>query len=1755
MDATVKRYTQAETQLAQILLTELLAHQFCFPVQWIDTQDAILRDFLTERLVEIGPAEILINMAKKSINAGGFGATDIAAGLRRELLSYAKNADSIYFRHQEAEAETKDIAGHDAKTQVANSTHTTAAVTPNVPVASEAASPSTPPKPVEAVAQEVQQQPVSLFDTPTTSLDILTALVAVALKKPSSEIATDQSIKGLCGGRSTLQNEIIGDLVKEFGSLPDQPEDMPISSLSGILTDLGQGNKLGPGMLGLVSKLASTKMPAGTSTATFRQYLENRWRFQTGLQDRVLVRAIFHQPGTRLASEKDVHSFLDDMAKGVLHDLGVAPSALSPGAAQQENPAAAVAVSSGELDAIRGEQRGRDRAFLQVYAKQQSVDLDSGTIERQKARGIIDSLQGKLDDWSAEHGSFYEQGIAPVFDAKKARRYDSYWNWAVQDLLELFSQAMLSPSLTPQQQEGLDTRINEALVRLPTRATPQLLDVVHYLIRTLNKAPDTPHIALVKQWLQDLRGRCASASGKKPAPFRHTVISTVPILEMDAEGNTAVSLVPRLTRSAGTSTTAATPPNQEQDPSGCEAGSSNSTLSDSSRSESSAPEDVFSGAPTGTQSAVRSPFSSVYREPFVVPAAGEQPSDGSYSDTSGLRWTPELQTKGRNGWYRNDDLTNGYLQWFQRASSEGISLRDKCILLTGAGKGSIGAEIVSLTLAAGARLLVTTSSYSKSTVDFYQDLYRRHGASGSELVVVPFNGASHQDTLRLVGYIYDDESRGGLGWDLDHVIPFAALGEPGRAIDGIDDRSEVAHRVMLTNLVRLLGAVKSSKARRRIETHPTHVLLPLSPNHGIFGADGLYAESKMGLEALVNKWWSQGWRDYLTVCGVVIGWTRGTELMGTNDVLATGIERELGIRTFSAHEMAWHVVGLLDAGVAAFCDLEPLMADLSGELSRFTNLKPALDQIQEDINTASEIKRLVFKERALEREGADADAAVDADAATSKPKVSRKARIHVEAVNLPEYEDIRSLPAELQGMVDLEQVAVIVGFGETGPYGSTRTRWEAECSGTFSIDGCLELAWIMGLVKYHNGPLRGKHYCGWIETETKEPISDVHVKAKYESYILDHTGIRVVERQEHDLASPDHEQTLHEVAVNEALEPIEVSPETADDLKREHGDKVFIDASAGGDGGQVFVTFRPGTILYIPKAARFRHGVGVQMPTGWDPRVYGIPDDVIHQVDPVTLYALVSTVEAFLSAGITDPYELYEHIHVSELGNAVGASLGGLKSLHEMFKRRYLDRQVQKDILAETFVNTTAAWLNMLLCGSSGPIRTPVGACATSLESLDTGYDLILGGKAKAVLVGGTDSLERDIAQEFANMQATIDADRDSAAGRTPGEASRPTTSTRNGFVEGEGCGIQLMTTARLAVDMGLPIRAVIALTHTASDKIGRSVPAPGKGILTIAAEERGRFPSPLLDLKYRRRQLDRRLNQIQERRALDLEWLETRLAASPSSSGSGNGATSGGGRDQLGSPSLGGEDEESTSTPTEAEIAEHYRNQIEEDAQRSIKEAKGRYGNNFWRRETSISPLRGSLAVWGLTIDDLDVASLHGTSTKKNDTNETAVIQSQLEWLGRTKGNVLPCVLQKSLLGHGKGAAGAFALNGCIQMLATGIIPGNRNADNIDAELRDRDLLFFPSRTYKNAADLKAFSVTSFGFGQKGAQVVGVNPRYLFATLSEQEYETYRARVRGRERSATKALQEGIYGGSLVKVKEASVYEDKDLERSLLSR
>jgi hypothetical protein len=117
----------------------------------------------------------------------------------------------------------------------------------------------------------------------------------------------------------------------------------------------------------------------------------------------------------------------------------------------------------------------------------------------------------------------------------------------------------------------------------------------------------------------------------------------------------------------------------------------------------------------------------------------------------------------------------------------------------------------------------------------------------------------------LVDYICTN-----LGLDLDYI--FAGVPENGREIDGLDDKSELAHRIMLVNLLRVLGAVKTKKASRRFVTRPTQVILPLSPNHGLFGNDGLYSESKISLETLFQRWSSESWGEYLCLAGAVIGY-------------------------------------------------------------------------------------------------------------------------------------------------------------------------------------------------------------------------------------------------------------------------------------------------------------------------------------------------------------------------------------------------------------------------------------------------------------------------------------------------------------------------------------------------------------------------------------------------------------------------------------------------------------------------------------------------------------------------------------------------------------------------------------------------------------------------------------------------------------------------------------------------------------------
>jgi phosphopantetheine--protein transferase-like protein len=191
---------------------------------------------------------------------------------------------------------------------------------------------------------------------------------------------------------------------------------------------------------------------------------------------------------------------------------------------------------------------------------------------------------------------------------------------------------------------------------------------------------------------------------------------------------------------------------------------------------------------------------------------------------------------------------------------------------------------------------------------------------------------------------------------------------------------------------------------------------------------------------------------------------------------------------------------------------------------------------------------------------------------------------------------------------------------------------------------------------------------------------------------------------------------------------------------------------------------------------------------------------------------------------------------------------------------------------------------------------------------------------------------------------------------------------------------------------------------------------------------------------------------------------------------------------------------------------------------------ARRRWSLDWWRADPGFSPLRGALSVFGLSVDDVTLASCHGTSTKLNDLNETAVLQQEMDVLGRSPGNPLYIVTQKWITGHPKGPAAAWQMNGLIQAMAEQVIPGNRNLDCVDPELRQHKHLFFPNESL-HRQPITAGLVNSFGFGQAGGQCLLIHSDFFLASLDESTFAGYKQRLLERDARVFKQRQD-IFGG-----------------------
>ena len=176
---------EVEQELAHTLLVELLAYQFASPVRWIETQDVILKDQLTERIVEVGPADTLGGMAKRTL-ASKYEQFDAAKSIQRQILCYNKDAKEIYYDVDPVPEEEAAPAGGDAPAA------SSSAGAP-APVAAAPAAAAAPPPPSAGPAAAVS-------DAPVQAVDVLRSMIAQKLKKSLTDIPLSKAIKDLVGG-------------------------------------------------------------------------------------------------------------------------------------------------------------------------------------------------------------------------------------------------------------------------------------------------------------------------------------------------------------------------------------------------------------------------------------------------------------------------------------------------------------------------------------------------------------------------------------------------------------------------------------------------------------------------------------------------------------------------------------------------------------------------------------------------------------------------------------------------------------------------------------------------------------------------------------------------------------------------------------------------------------------------------------------------------------------------------------------------------------------------------------------------------------------------------------------------------------------------------------------------------------------------------------------------------------------------------------------------------------------------------------------------------------------------------------------------------------------------------------------------------------------------------------------------------------------------------------------------------------------
>ncbi|MBN2492570.1 MAG: beta-ketoacyl-[acyl-carrier-protein] synthase family protein [Planctomycetes bacterium] len=191
----------------------------------------------------------------------------------------------------------------------------------------------------------------------------------------------------------------------------------------------------------------------------------------------------------------------------------------------------------------------------------------------------------------------------------------------------------------------------------------------------------------------------------------------------------------------------------------------------------------------------------------------------------------------------------------------------------------------------------------------------------------------------------------------------------------------------------------------------------------------------------------------------------------------------------------------------------------------------------------------------------------------------------------------------------------------------------------------------------------------------------------------------------------------------------------------------------------------------------------------------------------MSLFAAQAAKQAVLDAGLSE-----NELGSGRTGCVIGSTMGSACSINETFETMLPERDLSNLTAMQFFkcVSHSAAMNVAQYLNIAGVVMAPSAACASGLQAIGTGYDLIRLGRQEIVVCGGAEELHPTVTGSFDILFATS-ARYNDVPERTP----RPFDRDRDGLVCGEGSGIVVLEEYERARRRNARMRVEVVGYHT----------------------------------------------------------------------------------------------------------------------------------------------------------------------------------------------------------------------------------------------------------------------------------------------------------------------------------------------------